>query len=380
MKTIFPSRCAHWVAITAMSLWCVGASGCLNVGQERAEFEKTIGQAKKGAIAVDVAQGHAHVRVLEQGRLEMWAQAPTLSWTLTTDDGTAPWFVQVHNAMPDAKLYVNKSGEAAQMFERAATDVPTLSSWSLPLEANTTYTMSLRTDDSDVTEGFRFVVYADVQDKIGEVQDIYDAMKRDPSIRFGLISGDLTEQGARDELIRFQQEMKSLPFPCFASMGNHELGNGETTFHELFGRSNLSFAFKGSHFTLLDSASATIAPQVYPQLNGWLDAGRDALHMVIMHIPPLDVSGVRNGAFASRAEAHKLLTTLANAGVDMTIYGHVHTFASYSNAGIPAYISGGGGAIPMRLDGIGRHYMKIDADVDQGAFTAAVVRVFPSDP
>lgn len=377
MTTTHPLKRAHLVAIAALSLWCFG---CLDVGQERAEFEKTIGQAKKGALAVNVEQGHAHVRAFEQGKLEMWAQAPTLSWTITTDDGTAPWFVQVHNAMPDAKLYVNKLGEAPQVFERDPTAVPTISSWSLNLDPNATYTMVLRTDDWNVTEGFRFVVYADVQSKIGEVQDIYDAMKLDPSIRFGLISGDLTEQGSRDELIRFQTEMKSLPFPCFASMGNHELGNGETTFHELFGRSNLSFAFKGSHFTLLDSASATIAPQVYPQLDGWLAAGKNALHMVIMHIPPLDISGVRNGAFASRAEAHQLLTRLANAGVDMTIYGHVHTFASYSNAGIPAYISGGGGAIPMRLDGIGRHYMKVDADVAQGAFVAAPVRVYPSEP
>lgn len=370
-------KSARVAGVALFCFWCVS---CINVGQERAEYEKTIGQKTQGAISVNVQNGHGLVRVLEPGRMEMWAQAPTLSWTITTDSSPSPWIVQVHNAMPDAKLYVNKLGESPQVFERGATEVPTRSTWSLDLAPDTTYTMNLRTDDWDVTEGFRFVVYADVQDKIGEVQDIYDAMKRDPAIRFGLISGDLTEQGAREELIRFQTEMQTLPFPCFASMGNHELGNGETTFHELFGRSNLSFSFKGTHFTLLDSASANIAPQVYPQLKGWLEAGKDALHMVIMHIPPLDVSGVRNGAFASRAEANKLLSMLANAGVDMTIYGHVHTFASYSNAGIPAYISGGGGAIPMRLDGIGRHYMKIDADVAQGAFVAAPIRVYPSDP
>ena len=42
----------------------------------------------------------------------------------------------------------------------------------------------------------------------------------------------------------------------------------------------------------------------------------------------------------------KLLGMLSAAGVDLTLYGHVHTYLEFTNAGIPAYISGGGGAIP----------------------------------
>jgi hypothetical protein len=37
-----------------------------------------------------------------------------------------------------------------------------------------------------------------------------------------------------------------------------------------------------------------------------------------MHIPPLDPTGVRNGAFASRSEAAKLLARLAEGGVDLS--------------------------------------------------------------
>jgi hypothetical protein len=94
-----------------------------------------------------------------------------------------------------------------------------------------------------------------------------------------------------------------------------------------------------------------------------------------MHIPPLDPIGVRNGAFASRNEAAKLLARLATAGVDLTLYGHIHSYYHFDNAGIPAFISGGGGAIPEKFDNIGRHFLVVDADPSAQTFQVRVVRV-----
>jgi 3',5'-cyclic-AMP phosphodiesterase len=98
-----------------------------------------------------------------------------------------------------------------------------------------------------------------------------------------------------------------------------------------------------------------------------------------MHIPPLDPTGVRNGAFASRSEAATLLGRLAESGVDLTLYGHIHSYYEFDNAGIPAFISGGGGAIPERFDDIGRHFMVIEAGADRGIVDTSVVRVDPGD-
>ena len=65
----------------------------------------------------------------------------------------------------------------------------------------------------------------------------------------------------------------------------------------------------------------------------------------------------------------------ASGHVDTTFYGHIHSYYAYSNAGIPAYISGGGGAFPEQLDGIGRHYLTVDVDPDLQTVQVAVVRV-----
>ena len=130
-------------------------------------------------------------------------------------------------------------------------------------------------------------------------------------------------------------------------------------------------------FTFLDSGSATIDPLVYDWLDGWLAEGQSRVHAVIMHIPPIDPIGVRNGSFADRNEAAKLLVKLVGGHVDLTLYRHIHSYYPFSNAGIPAYISGGGGAIPERFDGIGRHYLTIDVDPARGVLQTAIVRIDP---
>jgi len=69
-----------------------------------------------------------------------------------------------------------------------------------------------------------------------------------------------------------------------------------------------------------------------------------------------------------------LLEKLAAGSVDLTLYGHIHSYYSYENAGIPAVISGGGGAHPERMDGIGRHYVVVTLD-DTRVLGTEVVRV-----
>lgn len=373
------ARRGAW-ALTATLAMMV--SGCLNVAEDRARVDATIGQSSIDALRVEVDQGLAHVRSLRPGELTLWGQAPALRVRLTGGQGhDGVWTVRLRNAMSDAALRVTDSSGQDVSFSARSSSLATVKVWELPpLVEGQEVTLDIAPPDIDDMRTWRFAIYADVQERIDGVQDIYRRMAADPSLRFALISGDLTESGTPAQLERFQREMETLPFPCFSTLGNHELGDGDHTFQNFFGRGNFSFEFRGARFTLLDSASATIARRVYGWLeDDWLPAGRDKLHLAIMHIPPLDPSGRRNGAFASRAEANKLLKMFADADVDMTVYGHVHTYHAFSNAGIDAFISGGGGAIPQRLDGVGRHYMKVEVEPDAQRFTAAVVRISPEE-
>jgi 3',5'-cyclic AMP phosphodiesterase CpdA len=222
---------------------------------------------------------------------------------------------------------------------------------------------------------FRFAVLSDVQEAINRVQDIFERLNREPGVDFLLGAGDLTEQGTREQLERFQRELQRLDIPYYTTLGNHELGQNPTLFHQYFGRGSQSFEYRGVRFSLIDSASATVDPIVRDWLDDWLGQSAGELHVVAMHIPPLDPIGVRNGAFASRSEAAQLLARLAQGGVDLTLYGHIHSYYHFDNAGIPAFISGGGGAIPERFDQMGRHFLVVDADPEAHRLSVRVVRV-----
>jgi 3',5'-cyclic-AMP phosphodiesterase len=348
-------------------LLLLALAACVHVADDRARRDETVGQAEAAGASVHVEGGLATVRHFSAGELTLWAQAPALRIHLRPG-ATARWTVTVRNVLPDARL------DAPVPFVEEVLPRRTDKRWTLDVTGGEV-TLALAPPDADDTSPWRFAVLADVQSAIDRVQDIYGRMARDPSIRFVVMIGDLTEQGSAAQMERFVEELAGLPVPMYATLGNHDIGTRDDLFHEYFGRGSYSATYRGVRFTFLDSASATIAPRVHDWLDAWLVEGRRDFHVVLLHIPPLDPVGTRNGGFASRGEAHALVGKLARGGVDLTLYGHLHSYYAFENAGVPAYISGGGGAIPDRLDFIGRHYLTVDVAAETGLFQTAVVRV-----
>jgi 3',5'-cyclic AMP phosphodiesterase CpdA len=253
-------------------------------------------------------------------------------------------------------------------------ELPTRKRWRVAAPAGE-ISLVLGAPDGDVEDSFRIALLSDVQEAIDDVSDVFERINQVSQLRFLLGAGDLTEQGTVEQLERFQNELTRLNVPYFTTLGNHELGTTPDPYHDYFGRGNFQFRFRGVYFTLLDSASASLDPIVYDWLDGWLAQAQRDVHVVAMHIPPVDPIGVRNGSWASRSEAAKLLGKLAQGGVDLTLYGHVHSYYSFDNAGIPAFISGGGGAIPERFDKIGRHFMIFDLHAARGVTGQDLVKV-----
>jgi Icc protein len=347
------------------SLWpvIVLMPSCLHVAENRAERDATIGHsAASGGAEVHVEDGLAAVRVFTPGALQLWTEAPALGFDVVTPPGPElDWSIRLRNVLPDA-IATATLADGTPVRLTTLKPMPTELTIATPLPSRARIHFTLSAPDADNREPWRFAALADVQNALDRVEDIYRVMNEDAAIRFVLFNGDLTEQGTDQDLLLFQQKLGALGVPLYATLGNHELGTRDDAFQSFYGRCSFSFVFRGVRFTLLDSASATIDPLVYSWLDGWLAAGRNDLHVVTMHIPPLDPVGERNGAFGSRPEANKLIARLAEAQVDLTIYGHVHSYYAFANGGIPAFISGGGGAIPERLDGIGRHFLAVDVD------------------
>jgi Icc-related predicted phosphoesterase len=350
------------------------ALGCVRPARERAERDRDVGKASSSALDVKVAHGLAAVRTLEPGRLVLWSSAP--GWELELDaQASSGLTLEVQNCLPDVEL---TSLEPSARVTALTSEPSTRKRFELELPAGTSR-FRLAAPDADQRGAFEFALMSDVQEAIERVRDIYRRVNEEPDVRFLLGAGDLTRRGTEAELGRFRDELEELGVPYYTTLGNHELGTSPPPYQDWYGRANFQFVFRGVYFTMLDSASATLDPLVYDWLDTWLARGRSSVHVVAMHIPPLDPTGVRNGAFASRGEAAALLAELAENHVDLTLYGHIHSYYRFENAGIPAFISGGGGAIPERFDDMGRHFMVIDIDADRGVVGTRVVRVYPED-
>jgi 3',5'-cyclic AMP phosphodiesterase CpdA len=347
------------------------ATSCLNPAEERVELDLQVGRAQHERLDVNVVDGLAAVRSLSSDELVLWGSAPSFELGLTAPTART-LTIEVQNCLTDAELVATSDG--AELVALGDAGVHTRKRWQLQLPAGDTR-LRLAAADADAREPFRFALLSDIQEAIDRVGDVFGKINAQPELRFLLGAGDLTQRGTRAELERFQHELLGLQVPYFTTLGNHELGTHPDLFHEYFGRGSFQFRFHGVVFTLLDDASAGLDPTTYDWLDSWLDRARGDVHIVAMHIPPIDPIGVRNGSWASRSEAAKLLARLAEGRVDLTLYGHVHSYYDFDNAGIPAFISGGGGAIPERFDRIGRHFMLFDASAANGIISQRVVRV-----
>jgi predicted phosphodiesterase len=356
--------------ITSLAGVALLTFGCMRPAEERARQDERVGKAEGAGLVVDVAEGLAVVRKLDADRLVLWGSAPAFDVELTVSGGPRSLTLEIWNALPDVQVEPSRGAATALPLG----PVPTRPAFRLDLPDGVAR-LRVAPPGAETPGALRFAVMSDVQEAIDDVGDIYARVNTEPGVRFLLGAGDLTRRGSDDELARFEAELRALAIPYFTTLGNHELGESPTRYQDWFGRGSFQFAFRGVTFTLLDSASATLDPIVYDWLEGWLARGRRSVHVVAMHIPPLDPIGVRGGAFASRAEAAKLLGLLARGSVDLTLYGHIHSFYAFDNAAIPAYISGGGGAIPERFDDVGRHFLVVDVDGTGGVRDTRVVRV-----
>jgi len=348
------------------------AAACTRPGEQRALAELEVGRAAGDGITVDVAGGLAEIRALGAGVIELWAQAPVLELTVRVEPaGAGDWTLTVRNAMPDGELTAPPEvGVATE-----SRDAPTVRAFRLTLPAGE-HRLRVAPPDADRPERFRVVAMADIQTALSSVDDLFVRINGEPDVRFVVSMGDLTERALDAEYDLFEQQLAVLEIPFFTTLGNHELWADPARWRDRFGRASFQFQFKGAAFTFADSGDASIDPLVHGWIDDWIATARDRLHVFLTHFPPLDPVGTRAGSFRSWGEAHDLLARLAAGGVDLTLYGHIHSFLAFENAGIPAYISGGGGARPERWDGIGRHYLVVDLDPAAGvALSVAVARV-----
>lgn len=360
--------------IAVAAIIALALSGCVRPAEERTLEDLEVGLAEGGGLSIEVESGAAQVRSIGGAAVQLWAQAPVLRARLVAA-AAGPVELRFENCMPGAELAArDPSGAPLDVVARGG-ERPTVCRFRVDAPADQELVLDLAPPDADLTDGFRFAAMGDIQTALPRVHEVFAAINAEPGVRFVFSMGDLVEDGSLDEYDALVAQLAVLDVPYFSTIGNHELRANLDRWHDLFGRYNIHFAFKGASFSIVDSGNASLDPVVYDWLDGWLDQAKGQVHVFGTHYPPIDPVGVRQGAFRSRKEAARLLSRLAAGKVDLTLYGHIHSYYSFENAGIPAYVSGGGGALPEKFDGIGRHFLTIDVTPGGAIGAVGVVRV-----
>jgi 3',5'-cyclic-AMP phosphodiesterase len=356
---VLPIAAALSIALTA----------CILPADERATAELAIGRAAAADSSVRIEGGLAAVRDLADARLELWSQAPVVDIELDVGSTAgATWTIVIRNALSDSLLTAE-----GITYVRDPDLPPTVAVFHVPLVPGL-HVLRVAPPDADTFEPFRVAAMADIQTALPEVDDVFAQINAVPGARFVVSMGDITQRSEVWEYDLFDQQLTTLQIPYYTTLGNHELWADPSRYFDRYGRASFSFTFKGVTFTFADSGDGGIDPLVETWLVDWLGAARDHTSIFLTHFPPIDPVGGRYGGFRSADDGRRLLSRFVENNVDLTLYGHIHTYIEFENAGIPAYISGGGGAEPVKWDGIDRHFLVIDADA-AGVRNVAVHRV-----
>ncbi len=342
-------------------------AGCVRPADERSALDLEVGSASVGALHVEVLDGQAAIQSITAESITMWAQAPVLEIGVQSAAARS-LELELFNCMPAAEMRVR-----GQTLSPSRQPRPTHCIFEIELPAGLS-DIQIAPPDWQDEEAFLFADMGDIQTAMNRVDDVFAAISAEPNLRFVMSTGDVVETGEFEEYEQFLEKIVHLDIPFFSTVGNHELTRDATRWHNLFGRFSVHFRFKGVDFSYVDSGNASLDPTLHAALQEWLEAGRERVHIFGTHYPIFDPVGVRNAGFRSRTEASKLLARLAEGNVDLTLYGHVHSLYEFQNAGIPAFISGGGGALPERLDGISRHFLVVDADPIENRIRSVEVR------
>lgn len=349
-------------------------SACVTEPEARALRDLELGRASAPAWTFVDEAGLLHVRESTDTSLVLRASSAEFAFKLTrTDAALDVVTVRISNVLPGLSLSAPVGVLTADGSPTAGTAEPTLH-----LGARFDVRFPPGVDVVEVrsvppaTGDFTFLALGDIQEAIPRFGEVVDRLNAEPAADFLVLLGDITNRTSPQEFDDIEAAISRLRMPVYATPGNHDCYTSDG-YQRRFGRASYTFTHRGVRFTSLDSGSGTLAATTWDALPSWLAAGRTQPHVVFTHIPITEVNGLRGSQWSSRREARHASSLLAEAGVDLLLFGHVHSFDAFEVAGIPAFISGGGGASPEAFDGLGRHFLRVT--VKGGVPSIAVVRV-----
>ena len=346
----------------------LGFLGCQRRGniEDHTKFDKIAGQGSTSSYTFKASDGLLHIKDMSKNSINLIASAPEFSFTITKlVDEPIDLTINIGNIPKNTEIMNYGTGSSVNDIK----DLWLTKTWDITL-ANHVETFSTTISPQD---NFSFLAFGDIQQGLESFDEMILRMnEEDASFIIGL--GDLTSRAQEDEFKTLVDLYQNLDVPIYSSPGNHDVFQAEF-FQKYFGSASYSFVFRNVRFTSLDSAWARLSDYTWSRFENWAKESADDIHIIYSHIPSSDISGIRAGQWSSRREAFRFQSLSSKYQVDLIMFGHVHSFDNYKNAGIQTIISGGSGGIPENFDGVERHFMRVDVDVKTNGLKVQMIEV-----
>lgn len=186
---------------------------------------------------------------------------------------------------------------------------------------------------TDIHVGKNLLAYEDLSASISNINNTQ-------GLDFVLVTGDLTENGDSESLLKVKNKLNELKYKYYAISGNHETKWSEsaaTAFAKIYGSERFKFEHEGILFLgfntgpIIRMMDGHVAPQDIAWLKEELNNAKPNQQVVIVTHYPLTESDVDNW--------YEVTDLIRNYNVKVILGGHYHRNVITAYDGIPAVIN-----------------------------------------
>ncbi|MDR2470904.1 MAG: metallophosphoesterase [Treponema sp.] len=218
-------------------------------------------------------------------------------------------------------LGLGLSGCAPTLIPRFSNDYDSRFSWRNEFHF-------LRPADRNPTAAgdYSFIVVSDthIEDAASAGQFAALGGKLKPSDKFIVITGDVTDDGTREQVQLFIDTAGTFSIPCYPVMGNHDLWTGKgMPWRELIGSTIYRVNAPGVTLLILDAANASLGYEQLEWLTGELRSAEKTAFVFMHNNLFIDSSPPDIEQFTDIRERARIMWTLKNRCTAL-FSGHLH--------------------------------------------------------
>ena len=196
----------------------------------------------------------------------------------------------------------------------------------------------LRHEDRNISVGeeYSFIVVSDTHIENGNtfgLEKLKDVIAADSSIKFAVITGDITQNGSRKDIETFITLARSLGIPCYPVIGNHDIYfDNWTHWKNLIGSTRYRINGDGTTLFMLDSANLFFGKEQLDWLEREIKKTQGRV-FVFTHVNLFSISPVIIQQLPDVRERARLISILSGR-CDIMFMGHNHHGSTRETGGV----------------------------------------------